>query len=41
MRYVETAWLMPTGVGKEGDLLLAAEPIVASARVGCALLVRA
>jgi hypothetical protein len=41
MRYVETARLMPTGLGKEGDLLLAAQSIVASARVGCELLVRA
>ncbi len=41
MRYVETARLMSTGLGKEGDLLLTVEPIVASARVACALQVRA
>jgi hypothetical protein len=41
MRYVETARLMSTGLGKEGDLLLSVEPIVAGARVARALLVRA
>ncbi len=41
MRYVETARLTSTGLGKEGDLVLTVEPIVASARVVCALLVRA
>jgi hypothetical protein len=30
-----------TGLGKEANLLLAAEPIVASARVACALLAHA
>jgi hypothetical protein len=31
--------LVPTGLGKEGDLLLTAESMVASAHVSCALLV--
>jgi len=47
MTYVEAAGLMPAGLGKpeglgkEDDLLPAAGLTAASARVGCALLVRA
>jgi hypothetical protein len=39
MRYVQTTRLVPTGRGKERDLLLTAESMVASAHVSCALLV--
>lgn len=39
MRYVQTTRLVPTGRGKERDLLLTAESMVASAHVSCALVV--
>jgi hypothetical protein len=41
MRYVEAVRLTPVALGQEGDLLLAAESIAASARVACALLASA
>ena len=40
MRYVETPRLMPTGSASSANLLLAAEPVIAGARVACALLAR-
>jgi hypothetical protein len=41
MRDAEAARLRLVAFGKEGVLLLAAEPVAASARVACALLARA
>lgn len=41
MRYVQTARLIPAGLGKEHDLLHPAESVVASPRVGRELLIRA